>query len=456
MSKTLTVARREFTQTVLRKTFLVAILGIPVLVVVGFGLAVLVMVGHREPPLQGTVAVVGPADLAEAVRLEFDPEHIAAEQQRRMAQAAAAGRRLLAGAAADTEVASDAVRMGMGVGKVHVTVEAVVEPQAIESIKQRVRPGSLLAAAAVPEALLAPAGSDEPFLLYVAEGVDSDHAGFIERCLARAVVRTRAARAGLDADTAMSMLQQPESDTRRLQAGGQETREGEGQREIRQMIPMLFMMLLWIAVFSSGQHLMMSTIEEKSTRVMEVLLSAVSPLQLMAGKILGHGAVGLLIVLIYSGLTLAGLVYLGRLHWINVADMAYLFVYFFMAFVMIAAIMAAVGSAVTDIREANTLVAPLMFVVMIPLFLWLPISQSPNGGIATAFSFIPPAIPFVMILRVAADEPVPLWQVPATILWGYACMLGMVWLAARIFRVGVLMYGKPPSPMQIIKWARYT
>jgi ABC-2 type transport system permease protein len=117
--------------------------------------------------------------------------------------------------------------------------------------------------------------------------------------------------------------------------------------------------------------------------------------------------------------------------------------------------MAAVGSAVTDIREANTLVAPLMFVVMIPLFLWLPISQSPNGGIATAFSFIPPAIPFVMILRIAADEPVPLWQVPATILWGYACTLGMVWLAARVFRVGVLMYGKPPSPVQIIKWARY-
>ncbi len=455
MSKTFTVARREFTQTVLRKTFLVAILGIPLLIVLAIGLAFLVLVGHREPPLEGTVAVAGPADLAEAARLEFDPEHIVREQQRRVAQAVAAGRGLLAGAVADPKAASAAARIGFGVGTVQVTVEAVAEPQAIESLKQRVRPGSLLAAAVVPESLLAPAGSDEPFLLYVAEGVDGDHATFIERRLAQAVVRTRAARAGLDADMAMAMLRQPESDTRRLQAGGQETREGEGQREIRQMIPMLFMMLLWAAVFSSGQHLMMSTIEEKSTRVMEVLLSAVSPLQLMAGKILGHGAVGLLIVLIYSGLSLAGLVFLRQMHWINLADMAYLFIYFFMAFFMIASIMAAVGSAVTDIREANTLVAPLMFVVMIPLFLWLPISQSPNGGIATAFSFIPPAIPFVMILRVAADEPVPLWQVPATITWGYACMLAMVWLAGRIFRVGVLMYGKPPSPMQIIKWARY-
>jgi ABC-2 type transport system permease protein len=126
-----------------------------------------------------------------------------------------------------------------------------------------------------------------------------------------------------------------------------------------------------------------------------------------------------------------------------------------MAYFMIASLMAAVGSAVTDIREANTLVMPVMLIAMIPLILWLPISQDPNGGIATAFSYIPPAIPFVMILRIAADEPVPLWQIPATIAWGYACVLAMVWIAAKIFRVGVLMYGKPPSPFQLLKWLRY-
>ena len=60
-----------------------------------------------------------------------------------------------------------------------------------------------------------------------------------------------------------------------------------------------------------------------------------------------------------------------------------------------------------------------------------------------------------MILRIAADEPVPLWQIPATIVWGYACVLAMVWMSAKIFRVGVLMYGKPPSPLQLIKWLRY-
>ncbi|MHC4220768.1 MAG: ABC transporter permease, partial [Planctomycetota bacterium] len=155
-------------------------------------------------------------------------------------------------------------------------------------------------------------------------------------------------------------------------------------------------------------------------------------------------------------LPFAGLVIAGQLDKIELVNVAYLFVYFFMAFFMVGSIMAAVGSAVTDIREANTLITPVMIMVWIPWILWMPISQSPNGSVALAFSYIPPAIPFVMILRLAADEPVPLWQVGVSIVWGYACVAGMIWTAAKIFRVGVLMYGKPPSPIQLLKWVRYT
>jgi ABC-2 type transport system permease protein len=200
----------------------------------------------------------------------------------------------------------------------------------------------------------------------------------------------------------------------------------------------------------------MSTIEEKSNRVMEVLLSALSPFQLIAGKILGHGGVGLLIGVVYSSLGIAALIAASWTNLIDALDLVYLGVFFIMAYLMIASIMTAVGSAVSDLREANTLITPVMIVVMIPLILWMPISQAPNGGLAVAFSFIPPAIPFVMILRVTADEAVPAWQIPATILWGYACVLGMIWMAAKIFRIGVLMYGKPPSPLQLLKWVRYS
>ena len=206
---------------------------------------------------------------------------------------------------------------------------------------------------------------------------------------------------------------------------------------------------------SGGQYLLMSTIEEKSNKVMEVLLSAVSPLQLMAGKIIGQCLAGLIIVGVYSSLGLTSLVALKSMDLVTTAQLVYLAVYFIMGYLMMSSINAAIGSAVSDIREANSLVGPLMMLFAVPWVLWMPISQAPNGAVAVAFSFIPPVIPFVMILRVAAEEPVAAWQIAASIVWGFACTAGMIWMGARIFRVGVLMTGKPPSPWELLKWVRY-
>jgi ABC-2 type transport system permease protein len=86
--------------------------------------------------------------------------------------------------------------------------------------------------------------------------------------------------------------------------------------------------------------------------------------------------------------------------------------------------------------------------------LWAPIIDNPNGLLATVTSFIPPASPFVLLLRLtAATEPIPMWQTVAAIAWGFVCTYGMLWLAARIFRVGVLMQGKPPTPRELLRWA---
>ena len=127
-----------------------------------------------------------------------------------------------------------------------------------------------------------------------------------------------------------------------------------------------------------------------------------------------------------------------------------------MAFFMIASIMAGVGSAVSELRDAQSLITPAMLVLMVPLLLWFPISNDPNGVLATISSFIPPLIPFVMILRVTtATEPVPFWQIIATLTSGFAWTIVMVWFCSKIFRVGVLMYGKPPTPLELIKWVRY-
>lgn len=465
MSKIITIAWREFKQTVLRKIFILGVLGIPVLIIGVMIIAVYMMVKHVEPPLIGTIAMVDSSgEVVKAAEIEFDAERIRRDQQQQIKQMQEQSLEAMKGGAVSP---GNMMAMPMPLrGVVEITIEGIdaSDEQAVSELNDRVRNGDFIAAVTITaETISTPKVGDDnsgdtrsTFDLSVGEELDSDHVSLIERRIGAAVVRVRAERANLDPDDALAMLKYPTAKTTRTLKSGEDASESKILRELKQMIPMVFMMLIWMGTLVSSQHLMMSTIEEKSNRVMEVLLSAVSPLQLMTGKILGHGGVGLLIVGIYSSVGVAGLIAFSYFHLIDPMDLVYLAIFYFMAYFMIASLMAAVGSAVSDIREANTLITPIMLILMIPLMLWMPIIQDPNGTIATVCSFVPPAIPFAMILRLAAEETVPLWQIPASIIWGYFCVFAMIWLAAKVFRVGVLMYGKPPSPWQLIKWIRYS
>ena len=465
MSKIAAIAWREFTQTVMRKIFLLAVLGMPVLIIAIGVIAGVMMKTHQEPPLVGTVAIVDPTgELSAAAQIEFDQEKIRRDEERQQREAVETATEALgSGSIPPGSIGTSGAMPKAARGEVIITIERVEEETdaALKTLKQRVRDDELLAAAVIgPEVLDIPPdrGERPKFLLFVSEHLDSDHVSLIEQRLGASVVRVRAQRTGKDPDEVLAMLKRPRADTKRLLEGEQEVDASATSRKLAQIIiPMAFMMLIWIGTLTSSQHLLMTTIEEKSNRVMEVLLSAVSPLQLMTGKILGHGGVGLLIVLIYSSVGIAALIALERFtQFITTMDLVYLAIFYFMAYFMIASIMAAVGSAVSEIREANTLVTPVMMLLMVPWMLWMPITQSPNGMVATVCSFIPPMSPFAMILRHVAEEDIPTWQYPVSIIWGYICVLGMIWFAAKIFRVGVLMYGKPPSLLQLIKWARYS
>ena len=475
MSRVMIVAWREFTQTVLRPVFLIAVLGIPVLMVGVIVVAGFIIAGHEEPPLIGTVVVADDdGEVAEAARKQFNEDALRTDQLEQTREQLDQLQDMSA---------TDMATGGMGAGTPTLArgeVRIEVAPRRRDdtdpdTLRELVRTDAdILAAAIIPTDLVDPANyparrdqapatdTDDrrpratTFELFVSPDLDLDHAELIERRLGQAVVDVRAERSGLDVAQARRLLDRPAARTKRVLEGGGETEENDARRLMREFIPMIFMMLLWVATFTAGQRLLMSTIEESSNRVMEVLLSSVSPLQLMTGKIIGHGAVGLLIISIYLGAGLGMLVFFSAMDVIDTMALVYLGLYFFMAYFMVASLMAAVGSAVTDIQEANTLITPVMLILMIPLMLWVPITQAPNGPIAVAFSFVPPAIPFSMILRIPADEPVPFWQIPATLVWGYLCTLFMVWFAAKIFRVGILMMGKPPSLLEMIRWARYS
>ena len=216
----------------------------------------------------------------------------------------------------------------------------------------------------------------------------------------------------------------------------------------------LFVMLMFVGIMVLSQYLLTNLIEEKSSRVVEVLLSAVSPFELMSGKILGLTAAGLEVgacaVVIGVVAMLEG--FIGAL---NPWALALFLVYYVLGTLLISSMYAAVGSACNTLREAQGMMLPMAMLFIVPLGGWMYFVQHPNGMAATLLSFVPPLTPMVMILRLAASKEVPVWQIALSVLVLGASVPAMMWAAAKIFRTGVLMYGKPPKLREMVKWLRY-
>jgi ABC-type Na+ efflux pump permease subunit len=121
---------------------------------------------------------------------------------------------------------------------------------------------------------------------------------------------------------------------------------------------------------------------------------------------------------------------------------------------MIGSLMMAVGAAVNEMREAQSLMTPMMLIMMTPWFLWFPISRDPNSTLSIVTSFLPPVNTFAMLLRMASTSPPPAWQVWLSVGVGVLGVIAAVWVAAKIFRIGLLMFGKPPDIKTLVRWVR--
>ncbi len=232
---------------------------------------------------------------------------------------------------------------------------------------------------------------------------------------------------------------------------------------VRQWAPVVFVYLLWISVFTIAQMLLTNTIEEKSNRLMEVLLSSVSPIQLMMGKIVGIAMTGM--TMLGSWMVFFYLVTKFLPRFID-ADIPFdlsviatdpkfmvsFLVYFLLGYLFYAALLVGIGSVCNSLKEAQNLQTPIMLLLFVPLASMMPIGKDPNGLLAQVMSFIPPFTPFVMMNR-AAGPPSMMEYVLTTAL--LLVSVGVVmWAAAKVFRIGVLMTGKPPKLGEIIRWIR--
>ena len=448
MRRIWTIAFREFRHTVITKGFIFGALVMPVVMFAAIA-AIGLLIGMQMTPVVGTLVVIDESGtVAGFAAEELTPEQVAKDMQEALKRNSA----LKGWPGSDVTQQATA-----SLPSIDVKVESVQDATRVDELRAKVQDGSLLGLAIVPPELLNAnpkdaEGKDLTYTLIVPTRSAPRLTGMLEKSIAKGIVKARVQRVGTDYTSLKALLALPETSVRRMSTEGAEADENA---IAKMLLPMGFMMLLWVATFASGQYLLTTTIEEKASKVMEVLLSAVSPMELLCGKIIGYAMVSAVMLGMYGALGIAGLSAAAMGDLVSPGMLILMLVYFVMAYAFVSTMMASVGSAVNDLREAQSLVTPAMLILMLPIMLWLPISEQPNGWIATISSFIPPAIPFVMVLRVtASNEPIDTWQVVLSLVWGFAWVGAFIWGGAKIFRVGVLMQGKPPSPRELLKWIR--
>lgn len=216
--------------------------------------------------------------------------------------------------------------------------------------------------------------------------------------------------------------------------------------------PFFFVLMLFLGIFATSQGMLTTVIEEKNSRIIEVLLSAITPFELMAGKIIGLTALGLSVISIWTISAYIAAISRGYGEYINFTGTHYFLIYFIFGFVLISSMYAAIGSACNTVQESQSLMTPLMLCVMSPMFVVARIVANPDGKVALFFSFFPITSPMVMPMRMAAKPDLSQFQIWASITLLAIAVPAVMWCAARIFRTGILMYGKAPSIRELIRW----
>lgn len=476
MNKIFTVAWREFSATVFTKGFILGIVMAPVMLAIVAG-AVALMKNQKGPQIVGSVAVIDRTGLLkDRIIFNFSEAGIEKERgedrqraredleraQKRGMQPSTEGQADAALAIAKAAGSGDGPKLSLEFIPPEAALDEAKKPLETAQIRREREGGpsdvSRIAVLVVdPPTVRGDAKGEYPaFQAFYADRLDFEVKQQIEGRVARAIVDARVASdpriasSGLSPEDLHKLLKRPDAESKTVVLGGEKKSNGE----LQMLVPMAFMMLLMMSVFTSGQYLLTSTVEEKGNRVMEVLLSAVSPTQLMTGKVLGYMGVGLLILGLYGSLGVAGLVAFAATGLIQPIQLVYLVVFFMIAYFLVASMMAAIGAAVNDMREAQTLMSPIMVLMMLPWLTWFLIQRAPNSPLATALSFIPGPNPFVMMIRVCGSEPVPSWQIGVGILVGVLSVIGAAWAAGKIFRIGALMYGKPPNFKTLWQWVK--
>jgi len=321
----------------------------------------------------------------------------------------------------------------------------------------------------------------EKAIEYVSE--DSPSLGFIantESKLSEKLLRKNLTNQGVD--TVLLDKSKIDVTMHLTKASGEET--VKGLNEMKVVVGSVFGYLIMMFIIIYGNMVMRSVIEEKTSRIIEIIISSIKPIQLMMGKIIGTTLAGILQFIIWAVVGMILLVIANLVFGLNTStpttEMAmeaskladiqvyfaeflklplfsmavYFLIYFIGGYFLYSSLYAAIGAAVDNETDTQQFMFPVIMPLMLGVYIgFFTVMNEPHGTVATIFSMIPFTSPIVMLMRIPFG--VPFYEIALSIALLFATFIAIVWVAAKIYRVGILMYGKKPTWKELIKWLKY-
>lgn len=407
MKKILVVARHEFTTTVKRVGFLVVTVGIPLFAAAVFGVIILLQGQTIQQELQGIEkSRVGFVDRS-GITEKSTPK---GPEWKRYSDEATARRSMA----------------GDGIEVLLVIPEDYLKSGRIEALTTR-RPS---------------------VLTFGATYVPEEFKSWLVECVLEGATKERIARARRPVEDSVVKFLVPD-------ASGPAATESPDDYLKRLVTAGFFFALLFISTSVSGGYLIQGMADEKENRVLEMVISSVTPGQLMAGKLIGLGGAGLLQVAIWSILGVTTVLWLVTAFALNPGLFAFCAVFYLFGYLLFGSLLLGIGSLGSNQREAMQYTWVLSLVNAIPAMLWFVVLSEPQGAIARGLTILPLTAPVTMMARYSVDPAgTPLWEILATMLWLALWTYLALRFSAKIYRVGLLLYGKRPTPREIWRWLR--
>src|ERR1044072_6012799 len=444
MKKLFAVVKREYVQRVRTKFFVIATILGPILMA-GFPVVPALMFGIRAggPTRLAVVDQTGRmyARVSKEINSQQTFEEDSPEQQQQQPPAA---------------MNSDPKKRAEQAGKT-MPVSFAVEPVAIDNrslddikkqLNARVQQKELDGYIVLPADLLQ-SGQPE---FHARNTADVFTKGQVQSAINRAVRSERLVEANIDEKLIRRM-----SEPVRLRAFAAGDRSGESKGEGRFFLVFGIGLLIYMSVLLYGQFVLGAVIEEKETRIAEILFSSMRSFPLMMGKLIGVSLVAL------TQLTIWALTFIGISIWdagssisvpkISPMILLYFGIYFLMGYFIYATVYAVVGSMVTTTQEGGQLALPVVLMLVAGFYLSFSIIRAPSSSLAFWASMFPFFSPITMLVRYVSEPP-HMWQILLSLGIGFATATGLIWLASRIYRVGMLMYGKKATIPEVMRWVR--